>query len=101
MEIDSTMTLATPSILIVDDVIANLELLATLLQKHGYEPRPVLSGKMALLAAQAAPPDLILLDMNMPEMNGDEVCRRFKADEKLKDIPVLFISAMIETADKV
>jgi putative two-component system response regulator len=61
----------------------------------------VRSGKLALLAAQADPPDLILLDMNMPEMNGDEVCKRLKADEKLKDIPVLFISAMIETADKV
>jgi putative two-component system response regulator len=90
-----------PNILIVDDVPINLELLALLLQKRGYESRPVLSGKLALLAAQADPPDLILLDMNMPEMNGDEVCARLKADSRLKDIPVLFISAMTETSEKI
>ena len=87
--------------MIVDDVAVNLELLAALLKKRGYELRPVPSGKLALLAARADPPDLILLDMNMPEMNGDEVCRRLKADAALKDIPVLFISAMTEVADKV
>jgi putative two-component system response regulator len=87
--------------MIVDDVAVNLELLAALLKKRGYEPRPVPSGKLALLAARADPPDLLLLDMNMPEMNGDEVCKRFKADAALKDIPVLFISAMTEVADKV
>ena len=90
-----------PSILIVDDVPANLELLAGILRKHGYEPRPVPNGKLALSAAKADPPDLILLDINMPEMDGFEVCARLKADKALKHIPVLFLTAFTETADKV
>ena len=88
-----------PSILIVDDVTANLELLTELLRKQGYEPRPVPSGKFALMAAKADPPDLILLDINMPEMNGFEVCARLKADVALKDIPLIFITGIAETAD--
>lgn len=88
-------------ILIVDDVPANLKLLACILREHGYEPRPVPNGKLALAAAHADPPALILLDINMPEMNGFEVCERLKADETLKDIPVLFLSALSETSDKV
>ena len=91
----------THSILIVDDVPANLELLAELLRKQGYEPRPVPDGKLALVAAKAYPPDLILLDINMPEMNGFEVCEQLKADEALKHIPVLFLTAFTETTDKV
>jgi DNA-binding response OmpR family regulator len=90
-----------PSILIVDDVPANLELLAGILREHGYEPRPVPSGELALVAAKTDPPDLILLDINMPEMDGFEVCARLKADEALKHIPVLFLTAFAETADKV
>jgi PAS domain S-box-containing protein len=89
-----------PSILIVDDVPANLDLLASILREHGYEARPVPSGRLALAAAKADPPSLILLDINMPEMNGFEVCERLKADKTLKNIPVLFLSALTETADK-
>jgi signal transduction histidine kinase len=91
----------TPSILIVDDTPANVLLLVRMLAMRGYNPRPVLSGKLALQAARAEPPDLILLDISMPEMNGYEVCEQLKADAALKDIPVIFISALNDTLDKV
>jgi signal transduction histidine kinase len=90
-----------PSILIVDDVPANLNLLTGILKQRGYKVRPAPSGSLALDAARHAPPDLILLDIHMPEMDGFEVCRRLKAEEGLKEIPVLFISALAETKDKV
>ncbi len=88
-------------ILVVDDTPANLQVLAGMLKDRGYKVRPVPSGKLALLAAQRDPPDLILLDINMPEMNGYEVCEHLKADGKLKGIPVIFISALTEPLDKV
>jgi len=89
------------SVLIVDDTPANLQLLAELLRERGYKPRPAPSGRLALRAAQAEPPDLVLLDINMPEMDGYAVCAALKADERLKDVPVIFISALTETLDKV
>ncbi len=89
------------SILIVDDTPANLQVLAGMLKDRAYKVRPVPSGKLALLAAGHDPPDLILLDINMPEMNGYEVCERLKADDKLAGIPVIFISALTEQMDKV
>src|SRR5437764_7041108 len=89
------------SILVVDDTPANLQVLAGMLKDRGYKVRPVPSGKLALLAARRDPPDLILLDINMPEMNGYEVCRQLKADEMLRGIPVIFISALNENLDKV
>jgi two-component system sensor histidine kinase/response regulator len=89
------------NVLIVDDTPANLQLLAGLLRERGYKPRPVPSGKLALQAAQAEPPDLVLLDINMPDMDGYAVCAQLKADDRLKDIPVIFISALTETLDKV
>jgi phosphoserine phosphatase RsbU/P len=89
------------SILVVDDTPANLQVLAGMLKERGYKVRPVLSGNQALLAARRDPPDLILLDINMPEMNGYEVCEHLKADEKLKGIPIIFISALTEPLDKV
>jgi sigma-B regulation protein RsbU (phosphoserine phosphatase) len=89
------------SILVVDDTSANLQVLAGMLKDRGYKVRPVPSGKLALLAARRDPPDLILLDINMPEMNGFEVCGHLKADEQLKGIPVIFISALTEQLDKV
>lgn len=95
------MTLESPNILVVDDTPANLHLLSGMLKDRGCKVRPVSSGQEALQAAQRIPPDLILLDINMPEMNGYEVCRHLKADPKLRDIPVLFISALSDTADKV
>lgn len=91
----------TPSILVVDDTPANLHLLAGMLKERGYKARPVPSGKLALQAAKSDPPDLILLDITMPEMDGYEVCRRLKADEQLKEIPIIFVSALNETMDKV
>ena len=66
------------SILVIDDTVPNLKLLADLLKGQNYKVRSVTSGSMALTAAAAAPPDIILLDINMPEMNGYEVCKRLK-----------------------
>ena len=89
------------NILVVDDTLPNLELLSEMLKARGYKVRPVPSGDLALQAAQSNPPDLILLDIHMPDMNGYEVCERLKADERLQDIPVLFISGLSEITDKV
>src|SRR3984957_6136617 len=89
------------SILVVDDVSANLRVLAGMLKDRGYKVRPVPSGELALLAARKDPPDLILLDINMPEMNGYEVCQHLKADETLRGIPIIFISALNDNLDKV
>src|SRR5476651_651236 len=89
------------SILVVDDTPANLQVLAGMLKARGYKVRPVPSGALALQAARRDPPDLILLDINMPEMNGYEVCEQLKADDQLKGIPVIFISALTEQLDKV
>ncbi|HSH05126.1 MAG TPA: hybrid sensor histidine kinase/response regulator [Anaerolineae bacterium] len=88
------------NILIVDDTPANLQLLANLLSDHGYEPRPAPNGRLALAAARRFPPDIVLLDINMPDMNGFDVCRAFKQDAQLKEIPILFISALNATEDK-
>ncbi len=92
---------AVPTILVVDDTDANLRLLTAMLRDNGYKVRPVSSGEMALRVIEAKAPDLVLLDINMPEMDGYEVCRRLKADPRWRDIPVLFISALTDTADKV
>jgi len=89
------------SILVVDDTPANLQVLAGMLKDRGYKVRPVPGGQLALTAARRDPPDLILLDINMPEMSGYEVCERLKADAALKGIPVIFISALTEQLDKV
>ena len=95
---------STPSrgdILIVDDTHSNLQLLVSMLKDYGYKARPVSSGPAGIRAAQSSPPDLILLDINMPQIDGYEVCKRLKADEKLKSIPVIFISGLNEPLDKV
>jgi putative two-component system response regulator len=89
------------NILVVDDVPANLTLLAGMLKEKGHRVRPVPSGKLALRAVEHEPPDLILLDITMPEMDGFEVCRRLKQDTRFQDIPIIFISALTETLDKV
>jgi sigma-B regulation protein RsbU (phosphoserine phosphatase) len=89
------------NILVVDDTPANLQVLTGMLKERGFRVRPVPSGKLALLAAQRDPPDLILLDINMPDMNGYQVCERLKVEEQLKGIPVIFISALTEQLDKV
>jgi phosphoserine phosphatase RsbU/P len=94
-------TAGRPSILVVDDAPTNLQVLSGMLKDRGYKARPVPNGKLALQAARRDPPDLILLDINMPGMNGYEVCEHLKADEQLKRIPVIFISALTEQMDKV
>ena len=91
----------TANIMVVDDTPANLNLLQKMLLDKGYRVLAFPDGKMALAAAAKHPPDIILLDINMPEMNGFEVCERLKADAVLKEIPVIFISALIETEDKI
>ncbi|MEI7996225.1 MAG: response regulator, partial [Methylococcaceae bacterium] len=89
------------NILIVDDVPANLTLLTNMFKEKGYRVRPVPSGKLALKAIEHEPPDLILLDITMPEMNGFEVCQILKGDTRFCEIPIIFISALTETLDKV
>jgi signal transduction histidine kinase len=91
----------TATIMVVDDTPPNLKLLEEMLQGRGYRVMQFPRGAMALKAAVRNPPDLILLDIMMPEMDGFEVCRRLKADESLKDIPVLFISALDGTDEKI
>ncbi len=88
-------------IMAVDDQPANLKLLEELLSLQGYVVRSFPSGRLALEAAARNPPDLILLDINMPEMNGFKVCELLKADEKLARIPVIFLSALADVNDKV
>ncbi len=90
-----------PNILIADDTPANLHVLADMLKQHGYKPRPVSSGALALQAARHSPPDLILLDVKMPGMDGYETCRQIKDDPHLAEIPVLFISGLNQPMDKV
>jgi DNA-binding response OmpR family regulator len=88
-------------ILIIDDTPENLNLLSTMLTEQGYKVRSVTKGSTGLRGAQAAPPDLILLDVNMPQMKGYEVCQHLKGDERTREIPVIFISALGDALDKV
>jgi len=89
------------SVLIVDDTIDTLRLLSDLLSAQGYEVRAVTSGQQALQAVARDLPDLILLDISMPELDGYEVCRRLRASERSRNVPVIFITAFTDTADKV
>ncbi len=89
------------NVLVVDDSPSNLQLLVKLMQLEGYKVRPARSGAAALALLQEIRPDVILLDINMPEMDGFEVCRRLKAEPLHRDIPVVFVSAMQDTRDKV
>jgi signal transduction histidine kinase len=92
---------ASLDILIVDDTPANLRLLSQLLTERGYRVRAALNGPRAIEAAQAQVPDLILLDIMMPEMDGYAVCERLKAQPRTRDVPVIFLSALGEADDKV
>lgn len=89
------------TVLIVDDVPANLGVLLDFLGEAGYEVLVAESGEGALLQLSYARPDIILLDVAMPGMDGFETCRRLKADERWKDVPVLFLTALTEPVDKV
>ena len=84
------------TILVVDDEPDSLALIVGILAGEGYQVRPADSGKLALESASAAPPDLILLDIRMPGMDGLEVCRWLKAQEETREIPVMFLSASTE-----
>ncbi|MEG4088933.1 response regulator [Microcoleus sp. Pol12B4] len=89
------------NILIVDDTPENLQVLSATLSDRGYKVRGVINGKMAIRAARSGSPDLILLDIKMPEMDGYEVCIQLKEDPNTSEIPVIFISALDEVLDKV
>lgn len=90
-----------PSILIVDDNPNNLKVLEQVLRSAGYSVRPALSAEMALRAIKARLPDIVLLDVRMPKMDGYELCQLLKSDEATRDVPVIFISALQEMDDKV
>jgi len=89
------------TVLIVDDTPANLHLLSQMLAEQGYGVRAVTSGAHALASVAAAPPDLIVLDIRMPEMDGYTVCERLKAQASTREIPVLFVSSLDNPDDKV
>ncbi|MCX7097028.1 MAG: diguanylate cyclase [Methylococcales bacterium] len=100
------MTITEPTnsrgnILLVDDIPENLQLLSELLTQLGYNIRSVTNGRMAMKTLNVKRPDLILLDIKMPEMDGYQVCAAIKANESLRDIPVIFISALDDAFDKV
>lgn len=87
-------------IMVVDDQPVNLRLMEEVLHRQGYGVRSFPRGRLALAAAAQHPPDLILLDVTMPEMDGFEVCRTLRSDAALSSIPVIFLSALGETEDK-
>ncbi|ACB53070.1 two-component hybrid sensor and regulator [Crocosphaera subtropica ATCC 51142] len=95
------MTSDFSNILVVDDTPDNLRLLSAMLSEQGYKVRKALNGKTALNTIHQVAPDLILLDINMPSMNGYEVCQQLKDDPDTKDIPIIFISALDDVLDKV
>jgi len=92
---------AEEQILLVDDHPANLDVLEQVLRGQGYRVRSALSGPAALESARAIRPDLVILDISMPGMDGFEVCRLMKQDDRLRDVPVIFISALDRIHDKV
>jgi signal transduction histidine kinase len=89
------------SILVVDDTRANLRLLTDILRQENYLVRPVPDARLALASAVAAPPDLILLDIMMPHLDGYQVCEQIKAHQQTREIPIIFLSALSEVLDKV
>ncbi|TVQ58872.1 MAG: hybrid sensor histidine kinase/response regulator [Spirulina sp. DLM2.Bin59] len=88
-------------LLIVDDTPANLRLLSEMLQTQGYGVRKAINGTMALKAVRSLPPDLILLDINLPDLDGYQVCEQLKQEPAFKPIPVIFLSALSEVEDKI
>ena len=95
------MSASNSRILIVDDTPANIQTLAAILKGEGYQISVATNGKQALDVLARVQPDLILLDVMMPEMDGHETCRRLKAAEQWREIPVIFLTAKTETADVV
>jgi two-component system sensor histidine kinase/response regulator len=97
---DSTLNDTAPDIMIIDDSIDNLNLLTRILHRRGYQVRAFTNGASGLAAACTQPPDLILLDIMMPEMDGFMVCERLKSAEITRQVPVIFLSALSQTEDK-
>jgi PleD family two-component response regulator len=91
----------TTDILIVDDSEESLRVLVSIIEEQGFEARPVTSGVLAVKAARLSPPELIMLDIGLPDIDGYRVCAELKADERTRDIPILFISGLHATDDKV
>ncbi|MEB3273296.1 MAG: response regulator [Prochlorothrix sp.] len=89
------------SILIIDDVPENIRVLSHLLQQQGYILRKAVNGKLGIRSAKLLPPDLILLDIKMPQMDGYTVCQVLRKDPTTADIPIIFMSALDETLNKV
>lgn len=89
------------NILIVDDLPENLRFLTEILTKHGYKVRCVTNGAMALRTVRNHPPDAMLLDIKMPDMDGYQVCEALKSDENTSEIPIIFLSALDQVFDKV
>lgn len=97
---DRAEVISAGDVLVVDDSLDNLRLLIGILTGAGYQARPAGNGELALRSARAKRPALILLDIRMPDVDGFEVCRRLKADEPTRDIPVIFLTGLTDTADK-
>ena len=98
---DDATTMPPASILVIDDEAENLKLVGRLLSEQGYTVRLVPQAQMALRSANAHPPDLVLLDIRLPDMDGYAVCAALKADPRTHAVPVIFCSALGETIDKV
>ncbi|NEO56877.1 MAG: response regulator [Okeania sp. SIO3B5] len=99
--VNSLPTSEKGNILLVDDQPQNLKLLSDLLEEQGYEVQQAINGVIALQAVAVGSPDVILLDIYMPELDGYTVCQKLKANPKTQDIPVIFVSALDEAWDKV
>ncbi|NJO80322.1 MAG: response regulator [Cyanobacteria bacterium RM1_2_2] len=99
--IDNLAQAVKADILIVDDTPDNLRVLSAMLTNRGYEVRKALNGQRAIASVHSEPPNLILLDIKMPEMDGYEVCKQLKAAPRTCEVPIIFISALDDALDKV
>lgn len=88
-------------VLVVDDILPNVKVLEAKLAAEYFEVATAMSGKEALASISASPPDLVLLDVMMPDMDGYEVCHRIKANPALSTIPVVMVTALSDAADRV
>ncbi|MBW4582261.1 MAG: response regulator [Tildeniella nuda ZEHNDER 1965/U140] len=102
LEVTASQLLDTSAnLLLVDDQLDNLRTLSAILKGRGYRVRKATSGETALETIRSQPPDLILLDIRMPDRDGYDICATLKADENTRDIPIIFLSALDDTADKI